>query len=155
MSEARKAAWDRLVAPGETLSELFADDPGRVATLSARFELPEGGVLFDWSKTHLTEELLAGFEALAEASGFAEQRRKLFAGEVVITMFIFLTPIVATIPFYGLEIFVGVIQAFIFGMLTLVFAMMAVEHGDHEAHDETHDEHPVINPEGGLEAAAH
>ena len=78
-----------------------------------------------------------------------------FAGEVVITMFIFLTPIVATIPFYGLEIFVGVIQAFIFGMLTLVFAMMAVEHGDHEAHDETHEEHPVTNPEGGLEAAAH
>lgn len=72
-----------LSAPKETLTELFAADPGRVARLSARFELDDGGVLFDWSKTHLTDALLTGFEALAEASGFAEMRRKLFAGEVV------------------------------------------------------------------------
>ncbi len=57
----------------------------------------------------------------------------MFAGEVVILMFTFLTPIVLTLPFYGLEIFVGIIQAFIFAMLTLVFAVMAVSaHGDHE-----------------------
>jgi glucose-6-phosphate isomerase len=72
-----------LNAPDETLAELFAADPDRVAKLSARFDMREGGVLFDWSKTHLTEDLLAGFEALAEATGFAEMRRKLFAGEVV------------------------------------------------------------------------
>jgi F-type H+-transporting ATPase subunit a len=76
-----------------------------------------------------------------------------FAGEVVITMFIFLTPVVLTLPFYGLEIFVGIIQAFIFAALTLVFAMMAVEgHGDHEEHAEQHSE---TSPEGALEAAAH
>ena len=57
----------------------------------------------------------------------------MFAGEVVILMFTFLTPIVLTLPFYGLEIFVGVIQAFIFAILTLVFAVMAVSvHGGHE-----------------------
>ncbi len=57
----------------------------------------------------------------------------MFAGEVIILMFTFLTPIVLTLPFYGLEIFVGVIQAFIFAMLTLVFAVMAVSlHGHHE-----------------------
>jgi len=57
----------------------------------------------------------------------------MFAGEVIILMFTFLTPIVLTLPFYGLEIFVGVIQAFIFAMLTLVFAVMAVSvHGGHE-----------------------
>ena len=83
MSDARAAAWSALVNPAETLAELFAADPDRVAKLSARIELDQGGVLFDWSKTHLTDELLAGFEALAEAAGFAEQRRKLFAGEVV------------------------------------------------------------------------
>jgi F-type H+-transporting ATPase subunit a len=61
----------------------------------------------------------------------------MFAGEVVILMFIFLTPLVLTLPFYGLELFVGVIQAFIFAMLTLVFGVMAVTaHGDHEAHEE-------------------
>lgn len=60
----------------------------------------------------------------------------MFAGEVVILMFTFLTPLVITVVFYGLELFVGVIQAFIFAMLTLVFGVMAVSHGDHaEAHE--------------------
>lgn len=56
----------------------------------------------------------------------------MFAGEVVILMFTFLTPVVVTLAFYGLELFVGIIQAFIFAILTLVFGMMAVSHG--EAH---------------------
>ena len=61
----------------------------------------------------------------------------MFAGEVVILMFVFLTPLVLTLPFYGLELFVGVIQAFIFAMLTLVFGVMAVTaHGDHGEHEE-------------------
>ncbi len=61
----------------------------------------------------------------------------MFAGEVVILMFTFLTPIVLTLPFYGLEIFVGLIQGFIFSMLTLVFGVMAVSHGEHgEEHGE-------------------
>ncbi|HXG42815.1 MAG TPA: F0F1 ATP synthase subunit A [Dehalococcoidia bacterium] len=55
----------------------------------------------------------------------------MFAGEVVILMFTFLTPLLLTLPFYGLEVFVGLIQAFIFAMLTLVFGMMAVSHGEH------------------------
>jgi len=53
----------------------------------------------------------------------------MFAGEVVILMFTFLIPLVFTLPFYGLEIFVGLIQAFIFAALTLVFGMIAVTHG--------------------------
>ncbi|HEU4651561.1 MAG TPA: glucose-6-phosphate isomerase [Croceibacterium sp.] len=87
MGHAREQAWAALEIGGETLADLFAADPGRVAKLSARLELgPDdagGGVLFDWSKTHLTDALLGGFEALAEAAGFAEQRRRLFAGDVV------------------------------------------------------------------------
>jgi F-type H+-transporting ATPase subunit a len=54
----------------------------------------------------------------------------MFAGEVVILMFTFLltfNPLM--LFFYGLEIFVGVIQAFIFAALTLVFGMIAVTHG--------------------------
>ncbi|MCH6555821.1 MAG: F0F1 ATP synthase subunit A [Chloroflexi bacterium] len=50
----------------------------------------------------------------------------MFAGEVVILMFTFLTPVILTVAFYGLEVFIGIIQAFIFAMLTLVFAVMAV-----------------------------
>ena len=41
----------------------------------------------------------------------------------------------APLPFMFLEIFVGFIQAFIFGMLTLVFISMAVS-GGHEEHPE-------------------
>jgi F-type H+-transporting ATPase subunit a len=59
----------------------------------------------------------------------------LFAGEVVILMFVFLTPLVMTLPFYGLELFVGFIQAYIFAILTLVFAIMTVGHGEHAAHE--------------------
>jgi F-type H+-transporting ATPase subunit a len=55
-----------------------------------------------------------------------------FAGEVLLTIIAFLLPYLAPLPFMFLEIFVGFIQAFIFGMLTLVFISMAVsEHGEH------------------------
>jgi len=84
VSHPRADAWQALrrqsVPP---LTELFERDPDRVAKLCGRIDTGEGRVLFDWSKTHLTDDLLSGFEALAEAAGFAEMRRKLFAGEVV------------------------------------------------------------------------
>jgi F-type H+-transporting ATPase subunit a len=45
----------------------------------------------------------------------------------------FLFPLIGIIPFIGLELFVGVIQAFIFAMLTLVFGVMAtIDHGEEE-----------------------
>ena len=61
-------------------------------------------------------------------------------------MFTFLTPIILTLPFYGLEIFVGAIQAFIFAMLTLVFAVMAVS-----LHGEVEEEH--ASKSSGADAA--
>jgi F-type H+-transporting ATPase subunit a len=70
----------------------------------------------------------------------------MFAGEVVILMFTFMTPLlITTFIFYPLELFVGVIQAFIFAMLTLVFGVMAVTHGDHgaESHAPEHADEPV------------
>ena len=71
----------------------------------------------------------------------------MFAGEVVILMFTFLTPLVVTIVFYGLELFVGIIQAFIFATLTLVFGMMAVAHGEAHAAEENKEEHGTPVPE--------
>ena len=47
-------------------------------------------------------------------------------GEILILMMIFLAPWILAIPFYGLELLVGLIQALIFGALTLVFATIAV-----------------------------
>lgn len=84
MTKTRDEAWKALALhPDPTLAELFADDAERVGKLSARLELEETGILFDWSKTHLTDDLLSDFEALAEASEFDEMRRRLFTGQVV------------------------------------------------------------------------
>jgi F-type H+-transporting ATPase subunit a len=63
----------------------------------------------------------------------------IFAGSVLMLMMTFLTPFVLILPFYGLEVFVGAIQAFVFAVLTLVFGMSAVisHHGD-DHHAEEH-----------------
>lgn len=49
----------------------------------------------------------------------------IFAGEVLLLVISFLVPYVAPIPFYGLELFVGFIQALVFSFLTLVFLKIA------------------------------
>ncbi len=49
----------------------------------------------------------------------------IFAGEVLLVVVLSLAPYIAPMPFYALEIFVGVIQALVFAMLTLVFFKMA------------------------------
>ena len=57
----------------------------------------------------------------------------IFAGEVLLVAMGFLIPLIGIAPFIGLELFVGAIQAFIFAMLTLVFAVMATAvHGGEE-----------------------
>ena len=84
MTVTRDEAWKALALhPDPTLAELFDADENRVDKLSTRLELGETGIRFDWSKTHLSDGLLRDFEVLAEASGFAEMRAKMFAGEVV------------------------------------------------------------------------
>jgi len=54
------------------------------------------------------------------------------AGEILLVSATFLVPWIMAIPFYGLELLVGFIQALIFGGLTLVWATMAVEHASEE-----------------------
>jgi len=55
----------------------------------------------------------------------------IFAGEVLLVVIAFLVPVIVPMPFYGLEIFVGFIQALVFAMLSLVFFNMAtIGHGD-------------------------
>ncbi len=55
----------------------------------------------------------------------------IFAGEILLVVITNLTFGVATLPFLALEIFVGVIQAFVFFMLTAVFIGLAINHHDH------------------------
>lgn len=56
----------------------------------------------------------------------------IFAGEMLLVVMGFLMPFLAPLPFYGLEIFVGFVQALVFSLLTLVFLKMAVApHAEH------------------------
>ncbi len=57
----------------------------------------------------------------------------MIAGEILLLVMTFLIPFLIALPFYGLETFVGVVQAFVFFMLTIAFGALAVsEHGEHE-----------------------
>lgn len=55
------------------------------------------------------------------------------AGEILLVLVTFLVPLIAALPFYGLELLVGFLQAMIFAGLTMVFATMALT-----SHDEEH-----------------
>jgi len=59
-----------------------------------------------------------------------------FAGETLLTMTMtakpFLMGLVLSLPFYFFEIFVAVVQAFVFAMLTIVFAGTLCSHTDEE-----------------------
>ncbi|MFN4212645.1 MAG: F0F1 ATP synthase subunit A [Microgenomates group bacterium] len=50
----------------------------------------------------------------------------IFAGEVLLTIMAFLIPVLASFPFLLLEVFVGLIQALVFSMLTAVFLNLAI-----------------------------
>ncbi|WP_322795770.1 F0F1 ATP synthase subunit A [Tepidiforma sp.] len=61
----------------------------------------------------------------------------IFAGGVLLLILTYLVPFLAPLGIYGLELFVGLIQAIVFSLLLLVFAVGAVEHHGEE-HDEEH-----------------
>ena len=74
----------------------------------------------------------------------------IFGGEVILAVMAFLFPYILPLPFYGFELFVAAIQAFIFAVLTLVFMSNATVDphggaGDHEGHPEHGS--PEIEPE--------
>jgi F-type H+-transporting ATPase subunit a len=76
-------------------------------------------------------DVFAGFiELISELVRILSLTFRLFgnmtAGEILILMMIFLLPWVVPSLFYGLELFLGFVQALIFGGLTLVFAIIAV-----------------------------
>ena len=59
----------------------------------------------------------------------------IFAGEVLLVVLAFLIPYIISLPFYGLEGFVGFIQAFVFFMLALIFFTLATQaHGGEGEH---------------------
>jgi F-type H+-transporting ATPase subunit a len=62
----------------------------------------------------------------------------MLAGEILLLAMTFLVAVASPILviFYGLELFVGAVQAFVFGTLTLVFGVMAVSAHGPEDHEE-------------------
>lgn len=64
----------------------------------------------------------------------------IFAGSVLMLIISFLAPYIIPIPFLGLELFVGFIQALVFSVLAMMFFSSAIEiHGDHDdSHHEAH-----------------
>lgn len=55
----------------------------------------------------------------------------LFAGTVLLFVMPYLVPLIVPLPFFALEVFVGLIQAFVFAALALVFLSIAVVSHDH------------------------
>lgn len=51
----------------------------------------------------------------------------IFAGEVLLAVLSSLIPVIIPVPFYALEMFVGLIQALVFSLLTLVFINIATQ----------------------------
>jgi F-type H+-transporting ATPase subunit a len=77
-----------------------------------------------------------------------------WGGEVMLAVMTALLLAILPLPFLGLELFIGLIQAFIFAILTLVFTVLALE-----SHGEEHEEQPAIeehaegSPAGAVAAA--
>ena len=73
---------------------------------------------------------VGGLEALSHLIRLVSFTFRLFgnmtAGEVLLLVSCFLVPWILAIPFYGLELLIGFIQALIFAGLTLAFAMIAI-----------------------------
>lgn len=73
-------AWSELEdAERRTLSELFRDDPDRLASLVVE----AADLRFDFAKTHLTGATIAAFERLADEQDLAGARDDLFTGKIV------------------------------------------------------------------------
>jgi F-type H+-transporting ATPase subunit a len=112
-----------------------------------------GGKFFNFSSPIA---FFVGFlEFIAELARLISFTFRLFgnmlAGEILLLVMTFLMPFLVALPFYALEVFVGLIQAFVFAMLTLVFGVLAVS--AHEGHDD--DEEHEGAPHGEAMAPAH
>lgn len=84
-------------------------------------------------------EIFVGFlELLSEFIRIISLTFRLFgnmtAGEILILVAVFLVPWLFALPFYGLELLIGFIQAIIFGGLTLIFLTLAVTSHEAEEH---------------------
>jgi len=96
------------------------------------FALDVGGIVD--SPMKIMDPIVGVLELVGEISRVISFAFRLlgniFAGQILLFVMAFLLP-VANVAFFGLELFVGVIQAMVFGLLALIFMTGAtVSHGD-------------------------
>jgi F-type H+-transporting ATPase subunit a len=93
------------------------------------------GNLFRGRPAGLIDAFVGFLEAISEVVRVISFTFRLFgnmtAGELLVVMITFLLPFVAIELFFALELLIGLVQAIIFGALTLIFLSVAVRHQEH------------------------
>jgi len=99
--------------------------------LRGKFKPALSGILFG-----VIDIFVGLLEGLSEFIRIVSFTFRLFgnmtAGEILLLIIGFLVPLVVSLPFYMLELIVGLVQALIFGGLTLVFMTLAVSGHEEE-----------------------
>lgn len=96
-----------------------------------------------WKSPYLIGTFVGLLELISEMAKIISFSFRLFgnvfAGEVLLLVMANLAPLLTPIPFLFMELFVGVVQASVFAMLTLVFCSIAIV--DHDSGHEEHTQH--------------
>lgn len=97
------------------------------------FNFKEGGIMMGVGLLELVSEIMRIITFSFRLFG------NVFAGQTLLFVFPFLVPALMVLPIYGLELFVGLIQSYVFAILILAFMQQAItahhgpDHGDHAA----------------------
>jgi F-type H+-transporting ATPase subunit a len=125
--------------------ELFGFQALGLSYLTKFFNFREGAIGFIVGILELVSELVRIIAFSFRLFG------NIFAGEVVLGVMAYLFAYLLPLPFYGLELFVAFMQAFIFSVLTLVFMSLAtISHGGHDEHG-----HPETLPAEAINRPEH
>ena len=134
----RSSSADLNVTLAIAITSVLATQIMGIAVLGA-FKYAGKFLVPPWKAPYVVGTFVGLLELIAEVAKIVSFSFRLFgnifAGEVLLTVALFLVPYVVPLPFLFLEIFVGLVQAVVFSMLTLVFMKMAVtSHEEEHAH---------------------
>ncbi len=100
-----------------------------------------------WKSPHLIGTFVGLLELVSEFAKVVSFSFRLFgnifAGEILLIVVGTLAPTGGTLPFLFLELFVGVVQALVFALLTAVFLAIATMGHDEEGHGSAEDERRI------------
>lgn len=133
----RSSSADLNVTAALAVISVFSVQVLGIATLGF-FKYAGKFIIPPWKAPYVVGTFVGLLELIAEVAKIVSFSFRLFgnifAGEVLLTVILFLVPYIVPLPFLFLEIFVGFIQAVVFSMLTLVFLKMGVTAHDEHAH---------------------